>query len=129
MTFFTQYKQNKFKNKRTEFGGRIYASKLESSVAADLELARHATNKKDKVVEIWPQHNIDIYLDGTTLTRKPTSNKLFRYIIDFKVQYADGRIEYVEAKGLAMALWRFKWKVTEAVLNAEEPEAVLRVIK
>ena len=87
--YYKSYRQNKFRNKRTEFGGRLYASKLESSVAADLELAKKAVNPRDRVVEVIPQFPIDFFIDQQTLelTDVPAPNrtvKLFRYYVDFK---------------------------------------------
>jgi hypothetical protein len=129
MTFTTGYRQNKYKNKKTTFGGRLYGSKLESSVASDLELARHATKDSDRVVDVKPQYNVDIYIDGVTLTTKPTPRKLFRYIPDFFVEYADGHFEIIEAKGYVTDIFRFKWKIFEAVYNKEHPDILLKIIK
>lgn len=129
MTFISGFRQNKFKNKTTVFGNRQYHSKLEASVAADLELAKKASRKEERVVEVTPQYPIDIYLDSNILTLKKTQNKLFRYYIDFKVAYADGREEYVEAKGYPTDIWRFKWKITEQVFNKELPDAILRIVR
>jgi len=129
MTFMRQFRTNKFKAKSTEFGGRLYHSKLEASVAADLEIAKKANRDSDRVVEVVPQYPIDIYLDGVTLTTKVTSRRLFRYIIDFYVTFADGHEEFIEAKGMELEVWKFKWKITEAVLAQEKPEAILRVVK
>ena len=130
--YYKQFRQNKFKNKKTVFGGRLYASKLESSVAADLELAKKAVNPQEKVLEVIPQFPIDFYFNGLELTDEAEpgiTRKLFRYYVDFKVIYADGHLELIEAKGMATDLWQVKWKLTEILYNSKYPEVTLRVIK
>jgi len=130
--FTSGYRQNKFKNKKTVFGGRQYHSKLESSVAADLELARHAVEPRERVVDVVPQFPIDLYLNGNVITDVATPNvtvKICRYYMDFKVTYADGHVELIEAKGFATDLWRLKWKLTEGLYMTKYPDVELRIIK
>jgi hypothetical protein len=40
--------------------------------------------------------------------------KIFSYFLDFQVQYGDGRIEYVDAKGVLTDVYRIKKKAVEA---------------
>ena len=129
--YYKQFRQNKFRNKKTTFGGRLYDSKHESSVAADLELMKKATKPEERVIEVKPQYNVDIYFDGVTLTTTPTSHKFFRYIADFFVIFADNHEEIWEAKAkITMTdVFRLKWKAVEAVFSKEKPELILRIIQ
>jgi hypothetical protein len=132
MTYFQSFRTNKFKNKKTVFGGRLYASKLESSVAADLELAKKATNPAERVIEVIPQFPIDFYILPSRVMTTQYQNgarKVFRYYVDFKVVYADGHEELVEAKGIKTDIWRMKWLFTEEVYQREHPGVELKIIK
>ena len=132
MIFYTGFRQNKFKNKRTEFGGRLYASKLESSVAADLELARHAVNDADRVTEVIPQFQVNIWINNKgKIDDEPHigSIKICQYRPDFKVTYVDGHEEIIEAKGLWLSDALIKWRLLEALYSTKYPEVILRIVK
>lgn len=120
MIFISGFRPNKFRNKRTTFGGRQYASKLESSVAADLELAKKATRKEERVVEVRPQYRVDLKVNG---------RHICNYYVDFYVKFADKHEELWEAKGFQTEVWRLKWKLLEAIWGKEHPEVILRIIR
>ncbi len=125
-------KKAKFGNKSNVYNGRVYHSIKEANYAATLDMLKKATNPNERVKEWSPQYSVDIYIDGVTLTTKPTHTKLFRIIPDFLVTYEDGHEEIHEVKSAFTATlgdWRNKWKILEAVMNHEQPELVLRVIK
>ena len=53
-----------------------------------------------------------------------TEEKVGTYTIDFKVEYTDGRIEYLEVKGMWTPLAKLKWKI----FRANHPELTVRII-
>ena len=130
--YYQQFRTNKFKNKRTEFGGRNYHSKLEASYAADLELARKATRKEDRVIDITPQFSVNIWVDKDgklTDNAEEGKYKICQYRPDFRVKYADGHEEIVEVKGLWLGDALMKWRLLEALYSTKYPDVILRVIK
>jgi hypothetical protein len=48
-----------------------------------------------------------------------------KMVPDFRVEWADGRTEFVEVKGMETAMWRLKRKL----LMALHPGAAYRVVK
>jgi hypothetical protein len=108
------------KAKKTDFNGRKYDSKFEASFAAQLEQRRKAKSERDRVVDVKPQHKIELRVAG----------KLWRnYRIDFRVECADGTIEYIEVKGYATEEWKMKWDLLN-ILQHEllEPGAELILV-
>ena len=102
-------------SKRTEYGGRLYASKMEAAYAAKLDLLMKA--KGVEAVKWWnPQVRVPLVVNG---------QKICSYIVDFEVCYGDFQREYVEIKGHETAIWRLKVKL----LKACYPGCVLRVVK
>ncbi len=90
---------------RSEFQGVTYASKMECNYAAELELRRRA----GEITEIRRQVRIPLDVNG---------RHICNYVIDFVVTLADGTIEYVEVKGFETDMWRFKWKIFEALYDS-----------
>lgn len=43
--------------------------------------------------------------------------KMFTYYLDFKVLYADGRVEHVDVKGVRTAVYLIKKKIVEAAFG------------
>ena len=114
MMFERRY--NKYKAEKQTFDGRSYHSKKEADYAAQLAWLK----KAGEIKEIKPQYKIDIRVNGKHITN---------YYIDFKVIYADGRIELIEVKGFQTPEWLLKWRLTEALIDEIEPEAKLVLVK
>ena len=94
---------NKYGAKRTEYNGRIFDSKKEAAYAGELDLLKKAAGDSDRVIDV--EYQIPFVLEAN-------GNKIGKYILDFKVTYADGRIEHVDVKGLrkGCAYQFFRWK-------------------
>lgn len=85
----TNANRGKYNNKKTEYNGRMYDSMLEANYASSLDMQMRATGK-DRVVKWTPQVKYPLVVDGV---------KICDYILDFLIEYADGRIRYVDVKG------------------------------
>ena len=93
------------KSKRT-YKGTVYMSKLESDYRKHLDLLTKVTTLNNRVVGIKEQVPFEIIING---------KKICKYLLDFKVEYGDGRIEYVDTKGLITPMYRIKKKLVEAM--------------
>lgn len=109
-------RHNKYGSKKQTFQGRSYHSKKEAAYAIQLAWLK----KAGEIQEIIPQYKIDLRVNGKHITN---------YFIDFKVKYADGRIELIEVKGFATPEWIIKWRLTEALIDQIEPGASLVLVK
>jgi uncharacterized protein YlaN (UPF0358 family) len=108
--------------KRTKYGvsivserthkGKVYMSKLEMQYAKHLGLLQKAKGK-DKVVFVSEQVPFPCVVNG---------KKICTYLLDFKVEYADGRIEYVDVKGMKTAIYNLKKKLVEALYSIKIKE-------
>ncbi len=107
-------KRNKFGAKKTEYNGKVYASRKESEFARHLEYLKHAHDPKERVVVVIDQFPMPVYIKH---------KHVFTYICDFKVQFSDGRWEYIDVKGMkkgsAWAIFRIKQKCVEAEYGIE----------
>lgn len=103
-------KKSKYNNQRSEHAGESYQSKAEANYARNLDLMKIATTEKDRVVKWERQIKFPI-----AVKKKHICN----YYLDFKVEYADGRTEYVDVKGyqkgVAYGLFTIKKKLVEAL--------------
>jgi|688.fasta_scaffold309190_1 hypothetical protein len=89
------------------YKGKVYMSKLEMQYAKHLALLQKATGK-DKVLFVNEQVPFPCVVNG---------KKVCTYLLDFKVQYLDGRIEYVDIKGVKTAIYSLKKKLVEALYS------------
>ena len=108
--------RNKYKAVKQTFNGRSYHSKKEAEYAKTLHLRKLA----GEVTEILPQYPLRLYVNG---------KKICNYFIDFKITLSDGTVQLIEVKGFETALWRLKWKLTEALLDEIEPGSELVLVK
>ena len=108
--------RNKYKAVKQTFNGRSYHSKKEAEYAQQLHLRKLA----GEITEIIPQYPLRLYVKD---------KKICNYFIDFKITLADGTVQLIEVKGFETALWRLKWKLTEALLDELEPGAELVLVK
>ena len=81
--------RTKFGNIKTVYNGYEYMSKKEAHYAQELDRLKHASKKSEKVVSYEVQVPFQIVLNGY---------KICKYLLDFKVLYADGHIEHVDVK-------------------------------
>lgn len=93
MTLRHNLKPHKYNAKPTEYNGVRYDSKREARYAAELDAKMHAGE-----VVGWLRQ-IGLHLPGRT-----------RYIVDFMVFYADGRVQAVDVKGMETPMWRLKMR-------------------
>jgi len=107
---------NKYGAKKTEYNGHRYDSRFESECAEILD-TRLIT--KD-IAGIDRQVKIDLIAYGEHITN---------YFIDFIITHNDGHREYIEAKGIETDSWKLKFKMLEAKLKHEEPDAELTLWK
>lgn len=108
-----QRRGNKYGAKKKEYGGRMYMSKKEAGYAQELELRR----KAGEILEIVPQYRLSLDVNGFHICN---------YIVDFYCIMADSSIELHEVKGFETDLWRFKWKLTEALYGKEYKLVVIK---
>lgn len=99
---FHQRPKNKYGNKKTVFGDRLYGSKLEASYAKQLETAK----KGNAIADYIPQFRLRLDVNGYHICD---------YIVDFLVTNNDGSQELWEIKGFETMLWQYKWRLTEAL--------------
>lgn len=84
--FRAKAKKPKYGQKAKEYNGVKYHSTKEAAYAIHLDILKLA-----KVVERWErQLRYVLGVNGTVVTT---------YILDFKVWYADGRIDHIDVKG------------------------------
>ena len=101
-------KKNKYGTKKQSYAGRVYDSTLEMEKAIDLDW-----QLKAKVIKSWkPQHKFDLRVKG---------EHICNYYIDFRVENNDGSIDYIEIKGFPTDLWRFKFRITQAIFDELTP--------
>jgi hypothetical protein len=103
----------KYRAKRTEYNGLIYASKFEAGVAQELDLRMAA----GEFVKIEPQFRIPLYIYLANGERAA-----FRtYVCDFRCEKPDGSYLLVEAKGFKTETYNVKRKILELVWLPDNP--------
>jgi len=104
--------RNKFNAKKVVIDGIKFDSIKEGRYYKSLLIQKKAVNPSDRVVDIQTQVRYDIDVNG---------KRIGFYKLDFHVTYANGRIEYVDVKGLkkgsAYQIFRLKKKLVEAIYN------------
>jgi hypothetical protein len=115
-SFSLTRKKTKYKNQPRDYAGNQYHSIKEAKYAMDLDWRK----KAGEIKEWHRQKKIMLYAYGIHICD---------YYIDFVVLHQDGRVEYVEVKGFETDTWRLKWKLFEAQMQTEHPEALLTIIR
>lgn len=110
-------KKGKYGNYSATYAGNVYDSRKEALYAAELDSLKKAYLPKDRVVSYERQVNVDLVVNG---------KKVCRIIPDFRVTFADGRVEWHEVKshGTMTRVWAIKRKLFEAL----NPNQTYRVI-
>lgn len=116
-----QYRPSKYGNKKTEFNGKTYDSKFESSVAQDLEFRKMAKDIKDYDT----QYRVEVY----AYTKDGLPVHLCNHKVDFRIHHNDGSYELVEAKGFETADYRMRRKYLEKFWLPEHLDHTYTVIK
>lgn len=105
-------KPNKFNAKKTVYAGETFDSIAESSFYRQLLLQKKAVNDSDRVVEIERQPIFEVSINGIMC---------FKYLSDFRVTYADGRVRIFDVKGhmagASYTIFRLKQKCVEALYD------------
>lgn len=100
---------NKYRNKKTEYNGVKYDSKKESEYAFKLDILKNAKDITERVLDIERQVTYKLQVNAIHICK---------YILDFKVTFADGRIEYIDVKGYkkggAYSIFKIKKSLMEA---------------
>jgi hypothetical protein len=109
-------RQNKYNNTKCEYNGIIYHSRKEAGYAEELDLRLKAGD-----IAGWDRQ--------VKVELKAYGRKICNYYMDFVVEHNDGTREWVEVKGFETAIWRLKWKLFEAQMDAESPEDRLTIVK
>lgn len=116
----------KYHNKPCEYNGILYDSTLEARMAAELDW-----RVKGKEITHWDrQVRISFYvcmecarLSAMAACPEHPHEKLTplaTYICDFRAHYPDGTVEYIETKGVALDVFRYKWKMMEALFGNKD---------
>lgn len=107
--------RTKYGNVPTTYDGINYHSKLEAAYAAQLDALKKCAVAKYRVARWRRQVPIKLEIHGQLWST---------YIVDFVVEYADGRIEFHETKGLLTPEAKLKMKAFRILY----PEHTLKVI-
>jgi len=108
---------NKYGAKKTVYNGITFDSKKEAQYCAKLDILKKSTHKENRVFDYELQVRYDIIVND---------KKIGFYKLDFMVQYADGKIRYIDIKGCKKGagyqLFRLKKKLVEALYNIKIEE-------
>ena len=97
--------------------GVQYDSGLEAKYAARLDMLKAVIGPaRDRVVSWRRQVPVNLEVNGQWVTT---------LIVDFEVQFADGRVELVELKGVDTPTWRLKHRLYRALF----PQRPLKVVR
>jgi len=107
--------KSKLGNRRTLYQGRWFDSRLEQRYAQYLDLMKRVEGP-DQVLDV--KYQVTVRLDVG-------EHHICNYRADFRVTFADGRVEYHETKGFETEVWKIK----ERLFRALRPNEVLRVIR
>ena len=100
---------SKYGNKKTEYLGDIYDSKKEADFAKQLDLMKHAKGR-DRVLRYYRQIPYKLEVNGQLICT---------YILDFLVEYFDGRKEFIDVKGVRTDIYKIKKKLLKALYNID----------
>jgi hypothetical protein len=98
--------KNKFRAQPTLYNGHRFASKKEANYAAQLDVRKIAGDIS------YYLKQVPFHLPGNV-----------RYVVDFAVFYPDGRVQYVDVKGMKTQTYKLKKKQVEALYPIQITEA------
>lgn len=105
------------KEERTH-NGKVYDSKLEMKYRKHLELLQKSVDSKTRVLKIEEQVLYSIVINGISICK---------YLLDFRVMYADGHSEYIDCKGMKTDIYIIKKKLVEAIYKQVKIKEVTKV--
>ena len=111
-------KKNKYNNKKVIVDGIKFDSKMEAKYYNVLKLLQAA----GKVTKIELQPKFELL---PTFTKNGVTHRAITYTADFKVTYADGKVEIVDVKGVETQVFKIKQKLFEH----KYPDLSLKVVK
>lgn len=117
---YYQQRGKKYKNITSYYNGYWYQSKREAEHAHSLDLLKKAKHEKDRVVNWERQFKVSFDING---------HHICNHFVDFKVEYADGRVELHEVKGMESDVWKLKRNLLEATYLHENKDIIYRVIR
>jgi hypothetical protein len=100
------FRKHKYNAKATVYKGKTYPSKKEANRALRLDILKNANDDHERVVSVVEQVKLPIVVND---------KHICSYVLDFKVEYADGRIEYEDTKGFKTPEYKIKKKLIEAI--------------
>ena len=109
-------RSHKFNASKARYNGTVYHSKKEAAYAARLDMLKKAADPKERVDAWERQVKIPLVVNGKLIAN---------WYVDFRIVYADLRIEYHEVKGFQTEDYRLKRKLFEAIY----PDYVLKVLR
>ena len=107
---------NKYGAKKTVYNGVTYHSKFEAEYAKSLDW-----RVKAKDIRSWDRQ-VKISLDVN-------ETHICNYFIDFLIIHNNGKLEYVEIKGVETPAWKLKWKLFLAIFVKEHPKHFITLVK
>jgi uncharacterized protein DUF1064 len=96
--------------------GVVYHSKAEMLHARGLDMQKLAADPGSRVTEWFRQVRFPLVVNG---------ERIATYVADFKVHFANGRVELQEVKGLVTGVSRIKSKLFRALY----PDTTLRIFR
>lgn len=100
----------------TVYAGVRFHSAKEARYAATLNALKSAKDPSERVERIWLQWRVPLNVG---------MYHVCDFVPDFRVEYADGRVELHEVKGVETREYKLKVRLFRALY----PDAVLRIIK
>ena len=107
---------NKYGAKKTVYNGITYHSKFEAEYAQKLDW-----RVKAKDIKSW-ERQLKISLDVN-------ETHICNYFIDFLIIHNNGKLEYVEIKGVETPAWKLKWKLFLAIYRKQNPDVLITLVK
>lgn len=97
----TFFKKNKYNAKKVLLDGKKFDSASEGDYYSELLLQKRAGLIQD--IELQAKEELWAY-----------GEHIGNYYVDFKVIHNDGSVEFIEHKGVATDLWKWKFKMLKA---------------
>lgn len=113
-------KSNKYGAKRTEMNGKIYDSKFEASIAAQLDVEKRLGQIKD--------YDTQYRVEGWVYDSSGNKAFMYRHKVDFRVHCLDGSFKLIEAKGVETADYKWRRKLLENLWLKEHPDHTYEVV-
>ena len=108
---------SKYHSIRTLYNGEWYDSKREANYAKQLDLLRRAVLEDERVISVERQPGC-LLVEGSKGVRPVT------YRADFKITYANNRVEIVDVKGFQTAVFKLKLKL----MKSKYPDIAIKLV-